>query len=112
MGDFLNFYIPVDFHYHKNDLLGWQRTLLPLIFVPSYGENIKSAPYLPWSKGGPGLAFIVYPKVVSQMPAGGAVFSFLFFFMLITISLGSVFGAFETVMSAVTDQVKFSFQIS
>jgi len=56
-------------------------------------------------KGGPGLAFIVYPKVVSQMPAGGAVFSFLFFFMLITISLGSVFGAFETVMSAVTDQL-------
>ena len=76
------------------------------------GKIIKSVPYLPWSKGGPGLAFIVYPKVVSQMPAGGAVFSFLFFFMLITISLGSVFGAFETVMSAVTDQVRFSFQMS
>ena len=54
-------------------------------------------------EGGPGLAFIVYPKVVTRM-AGSSIFAGLFFLMLITISLGSVFGAFETVISAVCDQ--------
>jgi len=32
-------------------------------------------------------------------------FSALFFLMLITLALGSIFGAFETVISAVCDQV-------
>ena len=55
-------------------------------------------------EGGPGLAFIVYPKVVTQMGYGASVLAALFFFMLITVSLGAVFGAFETVLSGLTDQ--------
>ena len=54
-------------------------------------------------KEGPGLAFIAYPEVVTRMD-GSSFFSALFFLMLITLALGSIFGAFETVISAVCDQ--------
>jgi hypothetical protein len=36
---------------------------------------------------------------------GANFFAALFFFMLVTLALGSIFGAFETVISAVSDQV-------
>ena len=52
---------------------------------------------------GPGLAFIVYPEVVSTIP-GSQFWAVLFFLMLITLALGSIFGAFETVMTALSDQ--------
>lgn len=52
---------------------------------------------------GPGLAFIVYPEVVSRIP-GSQFWAVLFFLMLITLALGSIFGAFETVMTALSDQ--------
>ncbi len=54
-------------------------------------------------KDGTGLAFIAYPEVVTRM-SGASLFSALFFLMLITLALGSIFGAFETVISAVCDQ--------
>ena len=50
-----------------------------------------------------GLAFIVYPEVVSRIP-GSQVWAALFFLMLITLALGSIFGAFETVITALSDQ--------
>jgi solute carrier family 6 amino acid transporter-like protein 5/7/9/14 len=52
---------------------------------------------------GPGLAFIVYPEVVSRIP-GSQIWAALFFLMLITLALGSIFGAFETVITALSDQ--------
>ena len=52
---------------------------------------------------GPGLAFIVYPEVVSRIP-GSQLWAALFFLMLITLALGSIFGAFETVITALSDQ--------
>ena len=51
---------------------------------------------------GPGLAFVAYPAVVTRM-SGSNLWSFLFFAMLISLALGSIFGAFETVLSAVCD---------
>merc|ERR1719232_1261172 len=53
---------------------------------------------------GPGLAFIVYPEVVSRIP-GSQFWAILFFLMLISLALGSIFGAFETVITAVCDQM-------
>ena len=50
-----------------------------------------------------GLAFIVYPEVVSKIP-GSQVWAALFFLMMITLALGSIFGAFETVITALSDQ--------
>ena len=52
---------------------------------------------------GPGLAFIVYPEVVSRIPLS-QLWAALFFLMLITLALGSIFGAFETVITALSDQ--------
>ena len=40
---------------------------------------------------------------MSRIP-GSNFWSFLFFLMLITLALGSIFGAFETVMTALSDQ--------
>jgi len=54
-------------------------------------------------KGGTGLAFIAYPSAVSQMPVP-QLWSFLFFFMLITLGLDSQFTMTETLTTAVMDQ--------
>jgi SNF family Na+-dependent transporter len=61
----------------------------------------------PETQGGPGLAFIVYPEIVNRIGSGmiGNIFSALFFLMLVTLALGSIFGAFETILSALCDQV-------
>ena len=53
-------------------------------------------------EGGPGLAFVAYPVVVSRMGVS-AVWAVLFFAMLICLALGSIFGAFEGVISAASD---------
>jgi solute carrier family 6 amino acid transporter-like protein 5/7/9/14 len=57
-------------------------------------------------ESGPGLAFVVYPTVVARMslpylPAN--LWAFAFFAMLVSLALGSIFGAFETVLTAACD---------
>lgn len=51
---------------------------------------------------GPGLAFIVFPDVVTRLPLP-PLWSILFFVMLITLGMGSEFALLETVMTAVQD---------
>ncbi|CAG5116291.1 unnamed protein product, partial [Candidula unifasciata] len=51
---------------------------------------------------GPGLAFIVFPDVVTRLPIP-PLWSVLFFFMLITLGMGSEFALLETVMTAIQD---------
>ncbi|XP_050417623.2 sodium-dependent proline transporter isoform X1 [Patella vulgata] len=51
---------------------------------------------------GPGLVFVVYPLGISHMP-GAAIWSFLFFFMLVALGLDSQFAMFEAIISAIID---------
>lgn len=54
-------------------------------------------------KAGPGLAFLAYPEVVTKLPSASFL-AVLFFTMLISLALGSIFGALETFMTACEDQ--------
>ncbi|KAK3101625.1 hypothetical protein FSP39_004979 [Pinctada imbricata] len=51
---------------------------------------------------GAGLAFIVYPDVVTRLPIS-PLWSILFFIMMITLGMGSEFALLETVMTAIQD---------
>ena len=59
-------------------------------------------------KGGPGLAFIAYPEAVAKMGSSPVpqIMSFLFFSMLLTLGLDSMFTMVETVTTCIFDQFK------
>ena len=54
-------------------------------------------------EAGTGLAFVIYPEVLAQMPVG-PLFSILFFLMLFTLGIDSEFGCAETFIKSFKDQ--------
>ena len=61
------------------------------------GKNIQNV-----VQGGSALAFIVYPEAVVHMPIP-PIWSFLFFFMLLTLGLGSMFWRIEMISTTIID---------
>ncbi|UJR10480.1 hypothetical protein I4U23_014684 [Adineta vaga] len=57
------------------------------------------------AKGGPGLAFVVFPEGLSMMPFA-PVWCVLFFLMMCTLGFGSEFSIMETVMASMIDEFK------
>lgn len=73
--------------------------------ILGFMAHIAQVPISEVADGGPSLAFIVFPEAVAQM--GGAQFwSFIFFFMLITLGLDSMFTNVETLTTAILDHFK------
>ncbi|CAF2375737.1 unnamed protein product [Rotaria sp. Silwood2] len=57
------------------------------------------------AKGGPGLAFVVFPEGLSMMPFA-PLWCILFFLMMCTLGFGSEFSIMETIMASIIDEYK------
>lgn len=67
--------------------------------------HVKYVPpvcFAPKSASGTGLAFIVFTEAVTKMP-GSQVWAVLFFIMLFTLGLSSMFGNLEGVLTPLLD---------
>ena len=54
-------------------------------------------------KGGPGLAFVTYPAIISMLPMA-KIFGILFFLMLLTLAVDSAFSLVEAISSSLRDK--------
>lgn len=60
------------------------------------------------AKGGVGLAFFVFPKIISQMGAGGDLVGFLFFGSLVVAGISSMVSILEVTISSFQDKFGWS----
>nr|XP_020647522.1 sodium-dependent proline transporter-like [Pogona vitticeps] len=63
----------------------------------------KKVPVGKVADSGPGLAFVAYPEALALLPAS-AFWSVLFFLMLFTLGVDTLFGNMEGIVTAVTDE--------
>lgn len=71
--------------------------------VLGFMANAKGVDVKDVATGGSGLAFVVYPEAIANMPAP-TVWAVLFFFMLLVIGFSSQFSIMECVMSSFIDE--------
>ncbi|XP_067852720.1 sodium- and chloride-dependent neutral and basic amino acid transporter B(0+)-like [Heptranchias perlo] len=65
--------------------------------------HVQDKPVSEVAQSGFGLAFIAYPEALAQLP-WAPLWSILFFFMLITLGLDTLFAGLETVVTTLLDQ--------
>ncbi|XP_043925499.1 sodium-dependent proline transporter [Protopterus annectens] len=74
--------------------------------VLGYMSHELDVPVDQVAKAGPGLAFVVYPQAMTMLPLA-PFWSFLFFFMLLTLGLDSQFAFLETIVTAISDEFPY-----
>ncbi|XP_060687933.1 sodium- and chloride-dependent neutral and basic amino acid transporter B(0+)-like [Hemiscyllium ocellatum] len=65
--------------------------------------HVQNKPVSEVARSGFGLDFIAYPEALAQLP-WATLWSILFFFMLLTLGLDTLFASFETVITSLLDQ--------
>jgi len=55
-------------------------------------------------KGGPGLAFVVYPEAINQLPVGNRIFGAMFFLVLIVAGISSAISLTEAFACSICDK--------
>ncbi|XP_060687920.1 sodium- and chloride-dependent neutral and basic amino acid transporter B(0+)-like [Hemiscyllium ocellatum] len=65
--------------------------------------HVQNKPVSEVAQSGFGLSFIAYPEALAQLP-WATLWSILFFFMLLTLGLDTLFASFETVITSLLDQ--------
>ncbi|MDF7823362.1 sodium-dependent transporter [Pontiellaceae bacterium B12227] len=73
-----------------------------------YMAQAKGVPFGEAIKAGPGLAFVVYPEAINQLPGGNAIFGALFFLVLIVAGLSSGISLTEAFSCSICDKFKIS----
>ena len=68
----------------------------------------KGVPFAEAITSGPGLAFVVYPEAINQLPAGKALFGALFFLVLIMAGLSSAISLVEAFCCSIIDKFNLS----
>jgi NSS family neurotransmitter:Na+ symporter len=68
----------------------------------------KGLPFDEAIEGGPGLAFVVYPEAINQLPAGNRIFGALFFLVLIVAGISSMISLTEAFSCSVCDKFKMT----
>ncbi len=73
-----------------------------------YMAQAKGVDFSEAISGGPGLAFVVYPEAINQLPAGNRIFGALFFLVLIVAGLSSAISLTEAFACSICDKFKTS----
>jgi len=68
----------------------------------------KGVPFSEAITSGPGLAFVVYPEAINQLPAGQTIFGLLFFLVLIMAGLSSAISLVEAFCCSLIDKFNFN----
>jgi len=80
-------------------------TLGGMAFVTQQGDNPVAVEQV--ADTGPSLAFVAFPYALAQLPYS-AVFSFVFFFALVTLGVDSAFSMTESILASIVDKTGWS----
>jgi NSS family neurotransmitter:Na+ symporter len=73
-----------------------------------YMAQAKGVPFSEAITGGPGLAFVVYPEAINQLPWGNRIFGAMFFLMLIVAGISSAISLTEAFTCSLCDKFRIS----